>query len=582
MKLLIREFVRTHGQTHVDERPVLHVWTTHARAPWFVEIDTRDCPVTVNLPTEDTYDALIFELLVDIVSDEDRVVRGHAGRGVARASQCTTGQLKLYNDTRTRETGWLQFSVDIPPRNGGFDPDCDSTITLCDRLTQRCSTWYANALPIDKEIERVHIPKLPGVFEHAPGFVFAAQKPVEPEDSALFERAVMIAARRRGDDAEKLAVQVISEINVPGDQPSTHVLRMAQYLAEGVQLVVNFISYLADPDIDDDKIETVDRFSADVRMTKAGDCEDLAREVAMLWALARDCLGSSTLIRAISLVARCYVACEHLGAVALRGSAFLDKYTTGGKMYAHAFSQIIPASWFDTALHNDDAFNRIKLASNMLVPWRSGLRTLTLDGVRLCDSDAFAPSFPYTQPHIEDDFARERIKCVERVGTRHYVFIASSYIFGALQTAAGCPVYEICYMQGNGRYGLTFEQSHETHHTVRIACTHDHDEATCESVASAFVRYLHPVLKWNTADAPSEDELVKGARSVFSQTGLAIVSEGAPPGGAAHAILGPKEYADTEYLTTLAQSIKKRYTHYAVYPERIAHDASGLSLFVWT
>ena len=583
MKLTIENIVRTHGATSLDERPVVHVWSTHpSGAPWFVKVYAHDCPVTVDLPSDKTYDAIMFEMLVDILTDEDRVVRGHAGRAVARVAECSRGEVQIMNDPRTRQVGWLKFSVDTPPRTDGFDPDCPSTTATCDRLATRASEWFERGKPVDREIERVHIPKLPGIFKDAPGFVFAAHRPCEPEDDALFERAVLAAARRRGENAHELAVKVISEINVPDVKPAMQVLRFAQYLAEGCQLIVNNLPYLADPDVDGDKVVTIDRFSTDVRMTQAGDCEDCAREIALLWALARNCKGTTPLVRAVALVAQCYVACEHLGAVALQGNPFLDVYSTGGKLFAHAFCQVIPASWYEAALHNDDAFTRLKLSPNMLVPWTSGLRTLTLDGVRLCDSDAYAPSFSYKQIEGVDDDARSRLKCVESVGTKHYVLVSSSYVFGAFQTTRGCPVYEISYLQPDGRYGARFAQMHEHPPSVRIICTHGDESCQddAHAIADALCRYLHPVTRWNTKEAPEDDDIVAHAKRRFAAAGL-DVTEQEPPRNAAHAVAGPKEWRDAIYLQNLGTQLAKTYKRCKVVPERLARGASSFSFFCW-
>jgi hypothetical protein len=583
MKLVVDHVVRISGQSTLDEQVVVHIWSTHPLgAPWFVEIAAHSCPVTVDLPSSATYDALIFEMLVNVTSDDDRVVRGHAGRGVARASECARGELDLFNPTRTRKVGWVKFSIELPPRSDGFDPDCPSTTATCDKLAAQASAWFEHGRPVDSEVQRVHIPKLPGIFKDAPGFVFAAHRPCEPENDDLFERAVLVAARRRGVNAHMLAVKVISEINVPEDHPSQEVLHMAQFLAEGVQLIVNNISYLADPDIDKDKVETIDRFSTDVRMTLAGDCEDCAREIAQLWSLACKCKGSTPLVRAIALIARCYVACEHLGAVALRGSAFLDVYSTGGSLYAHAFCQIIPASWFDAALHNDDAFNKMKLAPNMLVPWTSGLRTLTLDGVRLCDSDAFQPSFPYKQLSNVDDDLRTRLKCMEPTGTKHYIFVSSSYVFGALQATNGCPIYEIAYLQSDGRYGARFAQMHESPPHLRVMCTHGAESCRDDSrtTAEALCRYFHPVTKWDTAGAPDEAAIVEQARKRLSAAGVRLTDD-EPPASAVHTVVGPIEIGDGLFLHALATQLGSKYENCKVLPERLARGVSSAMLVLW-
>jgi hypothetical protein len=591
MKFTIEAFTRLGGQTHVAERPVLHVWSTHTKAPWFAAIDVTHLPVTVDVPSADVYDALIVEMLVSVETDENRVVRAHAGRAVLNHATCATGAVQLMNDARARPTAWFKFTVVQPPRINGADPDCDAAASMCDSLVRRSSAWYESASPLDPEIKRVHIPRMPGIFKNAPGFVFAAHRPCEPESDDLFERIVMAAAARRGENARDYAVRAISDINVPTDTPCDAVRKIALYLAEGVQLLVNTLPYLADPDIVGDTVKTVDRFSTDVRMSQAGDCEDCAREIALLWTLARKTQGTTPLSRAIALVARCYVACAHLGAVAIAGAAFLDVYSTGGKYFAHSWVQIIPTHLFKAAMYNDDAFEKLKFSPNMLVPWKSGLRTLTLDGVRLCDADAYAPSFPYK--HLINDLSsggddtRARLKCVEKVGTRHYVFVSSSYVFDDFTTSSHCPVYEIAYLQPDDSYGARFQQMFEHPPAFRVFCTHG--DKSCDddahSVAEAFCAFLHPVTKWDTAGAPVEEELTRVAARCLQEAGLAVaVGPGGTvaPHAASHAVLGPCESGDEAYLRELALAVAAQgFRNCRIEPERLARGASGLSLFAW-
>jgi|688.fasta_scaffold01415_10 hypothetical protein len=594
MKFSLEAFTRLNGQTHLDERPVLHVWSTHAsESPWFVEIDALHAPITVYVPSTDSYDALIIEMLVDVVTDEDRVVRGHAGRAVLNHDTCKTGQVKLLNDTRSRPTAWLKFSTDVLPKVDGVDPDCNAAAAMCDALVERTSAWYEDGRPIDKEIERVHIPRLPGIFKNAPGFIFAAHRPCEPEDDELFERVVLAAAARRGENAHEIAVKVISEINVPSAEPSDIVRKMAVYLAEGVQLLVNNLPYLADPEVNGDKVTTIDRFSTDVRVSQAGDCEDCAREIALLWTLARKCKGTTPLVRAIALVARCYVACEHLGAVSLRGSPFLAVYSTGGSYFAHAFAQIIPTHWFKAAMYNDDSFTKMQLAPNMLCPWDHGLRTLTLDGVRLCDADAFSPSFPYKQltndlsGSQDADELCSRLKCVEKVGTKHYVYVSSSYVFGDFTTSNHCPVYEVGYKQPDGAYGTRFQQMFDMSPEVRVFCTHGDKSCAddAHAVADSYCLFLHPVPAWNTTGAPTDEDLTRVATRRLREAGLEV-SEGprgdAAPHRASHAVLGPCEFGNDSYVHSLARAVAAQgFKSCRVQPERLARGASGVSLYAW-
>lgn len=631
MKFTIESFTRLEGQTHIEESPTLHVWSTQSVAPWYASANVTSAPVVIDVPSAEPYDALVVELLVDVITDEDRVVRAHAGRAVLNRFTFASGEVQLMNDTRTRPTAWIKFSCDVHPQKSGVDPDGDAAAAICADLTARSSRWFERGRPVNKEIERVHIPRLPGIFKNAPGFVFAAHRPCEPEDEELFERAVVVAAARRGENAHELAVKVISEINVPDHDPSEAVRRMAKYLAEGVQLLVNNLPYLADPDIVKDKVNTVDRFSTDVRMTMAGDCEDCAREIALLWSLARRCAGTTPLVRAIALIARCYVSCEHLGAVNLRGNPFLDVYSTGGKYYAHAFSQIIPAHWFRAALYNDDAFTKLQLSSDTLTPWDHGLRTLTLDGVRLCDADAYAPSF--TTKKIHDDFNNEtttailarnpqndgsktidddeidvdnnqsqdveailtRIKCIEKVGTKHYVFVSSSYVFDSLITDKHCPVYEISYLQADGSYGASFQQMHQYPPDLRVFCTHGEESCAddAHAIAESFCKYLHPVTRWDASGAPSPIVLTELVRKNMARVGIdvSIVDpQSANSGtdvrvshsGAHHAVLGPTECVDEKYLGSLARLLKKNgYKTCRLQAERLARGASSVFILVW-
>ena len=254
---------------------------------------------------------------------------------------------------------------------------------------------------------------------------------------------------------------------------------------------------------------------------------------------------------------------------------------------------VIPTHWFKAALYNDDAFMKMQFAPNMLCPWEAGLRTLTLDGVRLCDADAYAPSFPYKlllnglEFGDDEDALKSRLKCVEKTGTSHYVFVSSSYVFDDFTTTNHCPVYEISFLQADGSYGAKFSQFFEMPPNIRIFCTHGDKSCSddAHSVADAYCRFLHPVTKWDTLGAPTEEELTRVAARQLREVGLDVAQGpggSVAPHGASHAVLGPCEFKDDTYLRALARAVAAQgFKRCRLQPERLARGASGVSVYVW-
>ena len=102
----------------------------------------------------------------------------------------------------------------------------------------------------------------------------------------------------------------------------------------------------------------VERFNAAVRVTGAGDCEDMAREILNVAQGLRSGSWSLPLVKAAQAMVRCYVVVLQLGCIAPvgRGAGRTDVYSTGS-YDAHAWVMLLPVRLFVTALREAELDN---------------------------------------------------------------------------------------------------------------------------------------------------------------------------------------------------------------------------------
>jgi hypothetical protein len=316
----------------------------------------------VTVPTNNDAQTLLISQYVWVDSDEERRVRTHCGNAVVQRSDFSVdgeASVTLVN-TRGDDMGIVKFRI----TNGyqlmagkTFHINSPETKQRCEEMMERSSVWHDSKSgglnAYDPEIELVYIKYLPGMYQHLPGWFFAMHRSTGAEDESFLNNALVCAARRRCINESQLldlASKVVDIFRKPMQTyhaPPQEALTMAYIALEAAQLVSNFIPYETDQLFYNGQAETIDEFDTGARVSRSGDCEDLAREMITMLDSMRSGPSSSPktkkewsspLVLAAQFVLRTYVTMEVLGAVALKPEKSLSAFSVGkGKScFAHA------------------------------------------------------------------------------------------------------------------------------------------------------------------------------------------------------------------------------------------------------
>lgn len=232
-----------------------------------------------------------------------------------------------------------------------------------------------------------------------PGFAWMLSMPWAPDAPEFLEGIVRAAASRRGimpGDVDKLAAAALDDIfsknTEKPDAPQQETIRFAILVAEAAYLVASSVHYMTDM-VDTNTyswrqsgLQPVERMSAQLRLSRAGDCEDYAREVSEVFrSLTRTSAPDRKVLDAASAVARCYIPLAILGLVD-RPEGSDPQYETKDHLNAHSWAMLLGTAGARAAAGcapRDFYKNAVQLDGRVcLDPWEKGLPTLLVDGTQ--------------------------------------------------------------------------------------------------------------------------------------------------------------------------------------------------------
>lgn len=461
------------------EEAVVHAYSTQSIKPWFVVAKSgAQCLVPTGGPGQ-----LCLQLFCREKTDEGRSAYQRVGHAVL--SHVVSGDVGLFDDTGRVEVARVRLTV-----LSGTRLVVPAAPT---HAPAPAKPWWREWQACHPALDSVHVDELQNFeYPRLPGFAFSWWTTAEPESEAFFQRAGLICLARRGWDVDAL----------------DDVQRAAIIVAEAGQFVPGCHVYTQDVEFEAGTRAGIDRFSADMRVTLTGDCEDYAHDNALFWyELRRLPPLTSQVVRRMQVAARCYLGLEVLGGVNMRLSGSNAPYAMesvgnadGVGVCAHAFNLLIPC---DAALKMAD--RRLQL-DNLAVA-RPGLRVLVADSTRTNDVDYLCPTYPIANAA---DPAQAYGRCVRTVQPDHYMFLISSYVLAGLvypDTQTACP--EVFFTQDGKRGALVASlfggPLPQMRPTVDERCA-----AETKPWALDILRQLHPIPPYEVDGLPPPVEPVVG------------------------------------------------------------------------
>ena len=214
---------------------------------------------------------------------------------------------------------------------------------------------------------------------HMPGFAYSLVKPLLPDSEAFVVRMIRVAHMR-------LVSADIIRFPQDLDQMASDVLEFqnlkpfALLFAYSLQFVANAYPYLEDRR----GKNQIERFSSNLRVTGADDCEGLAKEMLMVADCIRHGAWTSRLALAAQLMCRCYTTALQLGAVTFHrlttGEPKMNGQTADGKpskYHAHAYVVMIPNGVVEESLDPNVEFDDLAI---VLDKTEFPLPSMVLDG----------------------------------------------------------------------------------------------------------------------------------------------------------------------------------------------------------
>ena len=363
-----------------------HLWTDSDREelPW-VEVDIAaqrgSEPMMVHVPTgRRPFTTIYVQILHDWVADSDGtkrpvVVKGEARCGAEFSMAVLSKVPKLVHvDLHAPFAGDLVCGsvamklADFDTAHSAVGSRLGDTVKAAVGVTDALKA----AIGCARKIAAVDGP-LRGVVGMTPGMssietndwndrktkmfgaVWTLNKPWAPDPPDFVDAFIGAAAARRGmSSAElgRLASAAAADISAKGKRhaPTQDTVKFAFLVAEGAHMVVMSSHYLTDM-VDKNtkaapwssrKLEPVERMSAQLRLARAGDCEDCARDLCELFrSLVRSKPASDHPLHAAArLVAKCYVPLTILGFVD-RPENSDPQYRTADNLNAHSWAMLI-------------------------------------------------------------------------------------------------------------------------------------------------------------------------------------------------------------------------------------------------
>lgn len=220
--------------------------------------------------------------------------------------------------------------------------------------------------------------------------------------------------------------------------------------------------------------QVVERFNAAVRVTGAGDCEDMAREILNVAQGLRSGSWSLPLVKAAQVMVRCYVVVLQLGCIAPvgRGAGRTDVYSTGS-YDAHAWVMMLPVRLFVKSMRE------AQVDDLALDPFAEAtVPMLTLDGTtgkqtypnlaraRVGEYDGLvragpmrldSDGMPQWTRQLRDSVANVKMGFPEGAG--NYAYVLESFLLGGLQSG-GVGVRQFFYLTGD-KYGVRYDSLYD-------------------------------------------------------------------------------------------------------------------------
>ena len=366
----------------------------------------------------------------------------------------------------------------------------------------------------------------------------------------------------------------------------------------------------------------VERFSSCAREIGCGDCEDLAKEMLMLFRDIKRQTWKTAEMRAAQTCLSMYVATLAIGAVTARR---LQRYTTANKglpYEAHAFCVLFPASHIQ---HGLQAGCDQRNGGNLQVTGgdldRAGewdrlgaLPLMVLDGTNIKEPEEdgqVVTDWPTAvdhdglhllESHIhsrQDQAVLERAKtimpCKRGSGSPYYIYVISAFTFDVVDRGtADSSVFELFFYYHNTNvYGVRFEDLCSRDKGIAVygsfVATDVDDAHRAESVARRAVVKQMPIGP-HSPPLPEEQDRVNGdvnsiCLALKRHANVRDVAQARPIGKkrlVTYILSGHDMHDDnfhTEFAKTLGSSMESQdledwSAH--VYAECIAHRHSGI------
>lgn len=553
----------------VGSESVLHLYTTAPSAPYFLRVNTRNVPCTLEIPSTLPYDNLCVEHYSSYLNEENFKVLNHAGVAVLSAkhfSKSGVATVTLQKDSGTATQFSITLRVTAPtdaPTSQCVYPCTHDCQRLSDEIMNRSTQWYRTMAPINSEITKVHVPTLPCFVPKLPGFFFMVRRPQDYEPEKFFSNALRIAARRRDmsyTDLQTLAATVWAERQARVASPAFR--QLARIVVEALSVAPNMMPYNADVELTGGNTHVpVERFSSDSRVNKTGDCEDQAREILNVAYSLQCATYTSPLVLAAQSVCRCYVATQQFGAVRLGANdPSIAPYSTGGELFAHSFVIFQPAGFVAASMQ--DATLEPYLDGHH----ESGVEMLATDGIALFDPNPLTPTHPCIGRdlrHLSDLHGGSRMTGVKmrgfnKIGDHYYMFLCSAFVLNGLRSRKGTPVYEFYYSNQPGTYGCPFVELLQKSPQIRLVPTYElsvDEQALAEKCTSVF----HPIPAYACGDETQAQAAHASLLSVLQQNRVTVLAPGAqapPRSRCVTSFITDTDMCDATFMQSLGRALE--------------------------
>jgi hypothetical protein len=542
------------GVTPVSERfatGFLEFYTTHSTGARVARVEFSPdtvFPLHVDVPTEERYDCLMFNVYVPYTSNEGRVIHTHCGYACIPESNGRTDVLVSSEGSNTDKTVFGTVTLSFKHKGKCFITS-EQCQTVGKAIIERSKTWYKRETkfqPIEKDLKGVHMPTYPCSFPNLPGCFFVVQHPQDAESEALFERALLVAMRRRCWTLEAMEVKEKACI----------------LMAESLGAIVNCSVYNEDCQIDADTGELIpdEMFIADGRTLMNGDCEDESREICNLAYSLRNGRFRSALVLGAQRALDYYLVVENLGTIPADDVETNKQYRTkGGRYMAHAFVFFMPKTMVAQMLSRGGGDAKLKSAP----PGDAPAGMLIQDGIALFDADpvghVHASATP-TSGLLRAKTPDMRIKRFESVQFSFYHAVSSCFLLEDLVISKTelTPVRELAFLTATDnakepwKYGALFKDVFEESGRVAFIPTCILTGAE-NAVALEVARYFHPICAYQTDLVESDLDM-----STFETTlGTQRVSNPPENEYTHNFFLNASELTDTNYLAGLRERVPK-------------------------